>query len=120
MQLGEIQFTDSSGELVTRIENIEKTESMAERNKGLLGRKTFQSSGLWITPCNSVHTIGMKFAIDLVYLSKHQQVVKTVSNVKAWRTSIAITAKSIIEFPLGTIDTHHLKKGLQIAWTKYE
>jgi len=42
----------------------------ATRNKGLLGRNSLASGeGLWIVPCEAIHTFGMRFPIDLVYLT---------------------------------------------------
>src|SRR5207302_549707 len=65
----------------------------ATRRKGLLGRAGLDDgAGLWIVPCESVHTIGMKFAIDLVYLDRKHRVKKVRSSVPAWRLSACLTA----------------------------
>jgi uncharacterized membrane protein (UPF0127 family) len=43
--------------------------SLLARMKGLLGRQGLEpGESLWIRPCNSIHTIGMKFPIDAVFL----------------------------------------------------
>ena len=49
------------------VDDVMQTQGALERNRGLLGREALQpNQGLWITHCNSVHTIGMKYALDLV------------------------------------------------------
>ena len=87
----------------------------ATRRKGLLGRTGLQDGGgLWIVPCESVHTIGMQFAIDLVYLDRNQRVKKVRRSVPAWRLSACLTARSILELPAGTIERTQTRAGDQI------
>ena len=59
-------------------------------------------TGLWIVPCESVHTFFMKFAIDLVYVDRKNKVRKVRHAVPAWRLSACLTAHSILELPAGT------------------
>jgi hypothetical protein len=87
----------------------------ATRRKGLLGRTRLQDGGgLWIVPCESVHTIGMQFAIDLVYLDRKHRVKKARSSVPPWRLSACLTAHSILELPAGTIERTQTRAGDQI------
>jgi uncharacterized membrane protein (UPF0127 family) len=86
--------------------NLEVADTGPTRNKGLLGRTGLnEGEGLWIIPCESVHTIGMKFPIDLVYLDRKLCVRKVRGNVPAWRLSVCFSAHSILELPAGTIST---------------
>ena len=56
---------------------LEAAHTGPSRRKGLLGRHGLQpGDGLWISPCESVHTFFMKFPIDLVYLDRNHQVKK--------------------------------------------
>jgi uncharacterized membrane protein (UPF0127 family) len=76
----------------------------ANRRKGLLGRDGLAAGeGLWIIPCEAVHTFGMRFPIDLVYLDRKCRVVKIRSNVRPWRLSACLRAHSVIELAAGTI-----------------
>jgi len=85
-------------------ERLEVADSGAKRNKGLLGRKGLSpGEGLWIVPCESVHTFGMQFAIDLVYLDRQLRIRKVRSDVPPWRISACLSANSVIELPSGTI-----------------
>jgi hypothetical protein len=83
---------------------LEAAHSSATRRKGLLGRDCLLSGeGLWIVPCESVHTFFMRFPIDLVYLDRKNQVRKVRSNVGPWRMSACFSAHSILELPAGTV-----------------
>ena len=84
--------------------SAEVAASGAKRTKGLLGRKGLApGEGMWIVPCEAVHTFGMQFSLDLVYLDRKHRVRKVRSNVVPWRISACLTAHSILELPSGTI-----------------
>jgi uncharacterized membrane protein (UPF0127 family) len=79
-------------------------DSSAKRRTGLLKHERLEpGEGLWIVPCESVHTFFMKFPIDLVYLDKNRKVKKVRHAVPAWRLSACLTAHSILELPAGTV-----------------
>ena len=82
------------------------------RTKGLLGRDCLMpGEGLWIVPCEAVHTFFMRFPIDLVYLDRKKQIKKLCSNVSAWRMSACLTAHSVIELPAGVIRETQTRPG---------
>ena len=94
---------------------IEIAESAARRNKGLLGRDGLHTGeGLWIVPCEAVHTFAMRFSIDLIYLDRKQRVVKVRSCVPPQRVSGALRAHSILELPAGTIEWSRTERGDQL------
>ena len=83
---------------------MEVADTSPKRNKGLLGRNSLApGEALWIVPCDSVHTFGMRFPIDLIYLDRNNRIKKLCLEVPAWRVSACLTAHSIIELPAGTI-----------------
>ena len=83
---------------------LEVAGSGATRRKGLLGRDGLApGEGLWIVPCESVHTFFMRFPIDLVYLDRNHRVRKVRHAVGAWRLSACLSAHSILELPAGSI-----------------
>ena len=95
---------------------IEKADTSATRNKGLLSRQGLDpGTGLWIVPCEGVHTFFMKFAIDLVYIDRKKRVRKTVTNVVPWRLSLCLPAHSVIELPVGVIESSGTQKGDELA-----
>jgi uncharacterized membrane protein (UPF0127 family) len=74
--------------------------------------------GLWIVPCEAVHTFFMKFPIDLVYLDKKKVVKKIRHAVPAWRLSGCLTARSVLELPAGTVKQTGTLAGDQLAIEK--
>lgn len=93
-------------------DRVEIAASSAERRKGLLGRTGLaDGEGLWIVPCESVHTFFMRFPIDLVYLDRRGRIRKVRSNVRPWRLSACLTAHSILELPAGTIRATQTQPG---------
>jgi uncharacterized membrane protein (UPF0127 family) len=84
--------------------SLEIADTAASRNKGLLSRDGLApGGGLWIVPCQSVHTFFMRFPIDLVYLDSRKRVRKVRSAVGAGRISFCLTSQSVIELPAGTV-----------------
>ncbi len=82
----------------------EMADTSAKRRTGLLKHSRLEpGEGLWIVPCESVHTFFMKFPIDLVYLDKRKKVKKVRHAVPAWRLSACLSAHSVLELPAGTI-----------------
>lgn len=86
-------------------EAIDVADTSEKRRVGLLKHERLEpGTGLWIKPCESVHTFFMKFPIDLVYIDKKQKVRKVRHAVPAWRLSACLTAHSILELPAGTAE----------------
>jgi uncharacterized protein len=98
---------------------LEVADSGPKRNKGLLGRDGLApGGGLWIVPCESVHTFFMRFPIDLVYLDRQNTVRKVSSAVGPWRLSACFTAHSILELPAGTIRETQTQRGDVLAFAR--
>jgi uncharacterized protein len=91
---------------------MEPAHTGATRRKGLLGREGLMpGEGLWIAPCESVHTFFMRFAIDLVYLNRENQIKKVRSSVGPWRMSACFSAHSVLELPAGTVNATQTEAG---------
>ncbi len=77
------------------------------RLRGLLGTSSddFRNGwGLWIHPCRGVHTLAMRFPIDVVYLNRAGTVVHVQHNLQPWRFSpIRMEAVSVLELPSHTV-----------------
>lgn len=100
---------------------LEAAHTGPKRRKGLLGRDSLGTGeGLWIAPCESVHTFFMRFPIDLVYLDREKRIKKARSVVGPWRLSACFSAHSILELPAGTIRESLSERGdtLEIAETE--
>lgn len=82
-------------------------DSYLRRLVGLLGKTKRWARfgrGLWIVPSNGVHTIGMLFPIDLIFLGKDKEVVHVQEHVRPFRISTVLwKASSVLELPAHTI-----------------
>jgi uncharacterized membrane protein (UPF0127 family) len=84
---------------------IDKADTSARRRTGLLKHTSLGAGeGLWIVPCKSIHMFFMKFTLDVVYLDKKYRVKKVIRDLKPWRISLCLSAHSVLELPVGTID----------------
>ena len=76
------------------------------RLRGLLGLRSCDfrnGSGLWIVPCHGVHTLGMGFPIDVVYLDDAMTVIHIQRNLQPWRFApVRTQAASVLELPCRT------------------
>jgi len=82
------------------------------RNRGLLGRDGLADGhALIIAPSNSVHTFGMRFAIDLIYAARDGRVVKIRAGVPRSRVSFAFGAFAVIEMAAGSAEEAGLSVG---------
>jgi len=88
------------------------------RMKGLLGRDGLsRGEGLWILPCEAVHTFGMRFSIDLIYLDRKNRIRKLQSAVPPWRMSACFSAHSVLELAAGTIHNTQTQLGDTIEFS---
>ncbi len=61
-------------------------------------------SGLWIVPCRGVHTLGMRFSIDVLYLDRHSAVIHIEQGLRPWRFApVKLRAASVLELPSETV-----------------
>jgi uncharacterized membrane protein (UPF0127 family) len=96
-------------------------DTSAKRRTGLLKHtELLAGDGLWIVPCEAVHTFAMKFAIDLVFLSKRRQVRKIRHAVPRRRIAVDLLAHSVLELPAGTLVATGTAIGDQLELEKYD
>jgi uncharacterized membrane protein (UPF0127 family) len=87
------------------------------RRQGLLGKERIEpEAGLWIAPCEAVHTFGMKTAIDVIFLDRHSRVSKLVSNLKPRRIALCLKAASVLELRSGKISQSETRIGDQLQF----
>jgi uncharacterized protein len=76
------------------------------RLRGLLGLRSSDfrnGDGLWIVPCHGVHTLGMGFPIDVVYLDEAMTVIHIQRDLQPWRfAAVRTQAASVLELPCRT------------------
>jgi len=89
---------------------LEVADSVGGRTRGLLGRDGIEGA-LLLTPARSVHTIRMKFAIDVAFLDREHNVLRVVTmppnrlGMPQWR------ARSVIEAEAGSFERWGLRTG---------
>ena len=80
-------------------------DTSVKRRTGLLKHtKLDPGEGLWIAPTEGVHTFGMKFPIDVVFLTKNKKILKMRPNMVRGRISLSLRAHSVLELPAGTLE----------------
>lgn len=93
------------------VDNVYNANNIIKRTVGLLGRKSLApENGLLISPCNSIHSIGMKFEFDAVFLDKKGQIVYIIEKMKPFKVSkIVFKAVKVLELAGGTVEKFALK-----------
>ena len=83
------------------------------RIKGLLGKKELgRDQALILRPCNSIHTVFMRFAIDVLFVDKGNRVIKAIANLVPYRlTSVYFKAAYTVELPAGSIASTNTSEG---------
>jgi len=79
--------------------SVAAADTLTSRLKGLLGRVRMKpDDGIWLSPSRGIHTIGMLFAIDVIYLDAANRVIHLVEHMGPFRISpIRIRCASILE-----------------------
>lgn len=76
-----------------------------------MGRRTLAADeGLLIEPCSSIHTMFMRFPIDVIFLDEERRVVK-IATVPPFRASLGRGSRSVLEAPAGTAERSGLRVG---------
>lgn len=88
-------------------------DTFRARLVGLLGCPGLgPGEGLLITPCHSVHSFGMRYPIDVVYLSPDGRVLRLAHAMPPWRFHMPVKgARSVLELPAGTLRQANAQMG---------
>lgn len=93
--------------------DLEVAASYGARRRGLLGRDGIEGA-LLITPCNSVHTFRMRFAIDVAYLDKELKVLD-VHTLRPGRLPLPRwRARHVLEAEAGAMARWGLRPGVRV------
>ena len=85
-------------------DRIAVADTSQTRRTGLLKHTSLDpGEGLWIVPSEGVHCFGMKFAIDVLFLSKKREVLKVRPQMGRRAISFCLRAHSVLELPAGAI-----------------
>lgn len=85
-------------------ERVRLAGDSAARRKGLLRVDQLQGgAGLWISPCEAIHTFGMQMPIDAIFIDRKLRVRKLRPDLLPYRISICLSADSVLELEAGTV-----------------
>jgi uncharacterized protein len=94
---------------------VYEASGFVSRARGLLGRECLRGhEALWIHPCGSVHTIGMRYAIDVLFLDRRQRVLCVKHRLAPLRLAASGGAHSVLELLAGTATAIAVTAGSQL------
>ena len=101
---------------------VKVADTVLSRMVGLLDRNSLKpESGIWVVPCNAIHTIGMRFTIDVVLIDKNFKVVGLRELVRPFSiTRPNFRTESVLELPAHTIFKSRTEIGDQLQIEHYE
>ena len=101
-------------------ERVMRADTFLSRLVGLLGRDgLMEGEALWISPCKGIHTIGITFPIDVIFLDKDLRVVAVREKIAPWRTTRFFkSATSVLELPAGSIRRSGVAVGDQMGFVR--
>ena len=87
------------------------------RLRGLLGTAPLDpAAGLWLKPCRQVHMIGMRYAIDVLFLDDGSRVVHALAELRPGRISPKVAAAaSVVELAAGTLARTGVTVGTRVV-----
>lgn len=96
--------------------DVAVARSFLQRALGLLARPPLTPrQALWITRCDSVHTVGMRYAIDVVFLSRSGQVLRVAHAVPPLRFRLCRGAAAVVELRAGAAHALGILAGQVLA-----
>lgn len=95
---------------------VAPADTTFSRLKGLIGKlKLKLDEGLWVVPSQGVHTVGVLFPLDLIYLDENQKVIHAIEHFPRFRIApLRIQAASVLELPTHTIYSSQTQAGDQL------
>jgi uncharacterized membrane protein (UPF0127 family) len=97
--------------------DVKVADTIFSRLRGLIGRLKLRSDeGLWVVPSRGVHTLGLLFPLDLIYLDEHYRVIHLVEYFPAFRIGpLKTKAESVLQLPTHTIYSSQTQAGDQLV-----
>ena len=91
---------------------VELALTRKARRKGLLGRERLEANeAMVISPCVSVHTVSMRFPIDVAFVDKEGRAVRLVHDLQPWRMAASFRARAVIELAAGRLEQCGVRLG---------
>lgn len=96
---------------------VKLADGFLTRLRGLLFTNGLRpGEGLLLRPCSSIHTMGMRYDIDVLFLSKTGEVLRVEEHMRPGRLGIAVRgAWEVLELKSGEAAVHNIHPG-NIVW----
>ncbi len=106
-----IVYNTSKNSFVAK--NLRIAKNMWERFRGLIGSSPLEEGeGFLIPSCQGIHTFGMSYSIDVLYLDGEERVMRILNSYRPNLLGPVIwKAKSVLELPAGAIERSNTKVG---------
>ena len=97
---------------------VETARTPLERSRGLLGTTNLpRGGGLWIVPCRSIHSFGMRYEFDVLFIGREGNIVGMHPGFRRNRISrIFWNARGVLELPAGTIERTFTSLGDEVVF----
>lgn len=108
------ELRTATGRCIAR--HVQLACSFQSRCRGLLSRSAIlKEEGLLLIPGGTIHTLGMRFAIDVVFLNRQMRILGLAEHVRPWRIRVAPRGtRRVLELAAGQIAAHRLKPGIYL------
>ena len=101
------------------LNRVMQTSSVLERMRGLLFREPLdEDEGLIIKKCSAIHTIGMKYPIDVIFLSEDFCIKRIFMNVRPYRFCISPGSSMVLETVSGIVKKNNILIDMFLSWEK--
>jgi|SRR5215467_776850 len=96
--------------------SVTRADTSFARLKGLIGRlKLKYDEGVWMVPSSGIHTFGVLFPLDLIYLDDDNRVIHLVEFFRTFRIApLRAHAASVLQLPIHTIYSSQTQPGDQL------
>ena len=109
-----LELRTDDGRSIAR--QVRMASSFGARLVGLLQSHPLAvEEGLLLIPGGSIHTLGLRFTIDVVFLNRQMRIVGLAERVRPWRIRVAPKGTGrVLELAGGQIAATHLRLGMYL------
>ena len=94
--------------------DVEVADTYQSRRKGLLGREGIDGA-IWLRPCRHVHTMGMRFTIDVALIDRDGRVLHVQTMPPRRFSAVKLRCHSVLEAEAGVLDRWGVRPGVQLT-----
>lgn len=95
---------------------VKEATTFLRRLRGLLFSPPLApDQALWIRPCNSIHMIGVRYAIDVAFLDSNGMVLQVNRSVAPGRMAACWAASSVVEMTSGACEVYGIQPGVKLS-----